>query len=662
MDVHPHIDNDAERHRLRWFVYTLLIAISGGLGAASILRVEPLLSANDRSRWCTVRTLVDEGTFQIDAILFEEGWDTIDKVRHEGHFYSSKPALLPLLVAGVYWTVQRLTDAFDGDDSNGWTLKEKPAETTRFILLIVNLLPMLAALFVFALLVERYAVSDFTRIFAVAAASMGTLLTTFLVTLNNHTIAAVCCLFALYPTMRIVIDGERKPALFALAGFFAAFTCTNELPAALFGVASFGLCCWKSPRRTFAFFVPAALIPLGAYFFANYQATGGWKPFYAYYGTEKYRYVFRGIPSYWMNPGGLDANEESAPVYFLHCTFGHHGVFSLSPIFILSLIGWCGVRRWRSFPGKTFLWLGLGLSVAVLGFYLTRTANYNYGGNTSGLRWLFWLIPLWLIAMIPVLDAGSERRWFRGVATLLLGVSVFSAMYSLNNPWKKPWLFALMERWEWIDYSGDPPPQEFEHPPSTWFRTLPTTPPEDPSQGEWVRFEGFDAAGNQLELTLLDVMQYRENGRTIRRIAATWSRNGKAEQPTQYNLDQRAFEAGAKPAEFLLDISRGTHADALTFLRGLPQSRLYRVGKDDYLFTLLQDDAIRCRKAASRVVHRDPFSKRVNTYRCDTWLSDAVPFGVVQFVITVRDRQTGELLAARQMTVVEASSLQKKKP
>ena len=51
--------NDADRRRLRRFAYLLIITLAGGLGAASIWRVQPLLSANDRSRWATVRALVE---------------------------------------------------------------------------------------------------------------------------------------------------------------------------------------------------------------------------------------------------------------------------------------------------------------------------------------------------------------------------------------------------------------------------------------------------------------------------------------------------------------------------------------------------------------------------------------------------------------------------
>ncbi len=41
----------------------------------------PFLSANDRSRWLTVRSLVEHGTYEIDAIVSQPTWDSIDKVR-----------------------------------------------------------------------------------------------------------------------------------------------------------------------------------------------------------------------------------------------------------------------------------------------------------------------------------------------------------------------------------------------------------------------------------------------------------------------------------------------------------------------------------------------------------------------------------------------------
>ena len=62
---------DDARTQLRHAVYWLLIVTSAGMMIGRILTVcsslgeTPLLCANDRSRWCTIRSLVDHGTFVI---------------------------------------------------------------------------------------------------------------------------------------------------------------------------------------------------------------------------------------------------------------------------------------------------------------------------------------------------------------------------------------------------------------------------------------------------------------------------------------------------------------------------------------------------------------------------------------------------------------------
>jgi hypothetical protein len=61
----------------------------------AVISSQPLQSANDRSRWCTVWSLVERGTYRIDEIDGVSQWSTIDKVRHRTsdddpwHFYSS---------------------------------------------------------------------------------------------------------------------------------------------------------------------------------------------------------------------------------------------------------------------------------------------------------------------------------------------------------------------------------------------------------------------------------------------------------------------------------------------------------------------------------------------------------------------------------------------
>lgn len=469
----------------------LMVCLVGSL-SAGVLRSQPLQSANDRSRWCTVWSLVERHTYQIDDIDQNRRFSTIDKVRHRSndqepwHFYSSKPPLLSTMVAGLYW-IERKTI--------GLGLIGHTEFVTRLLLVFVNLIPMIAGLFSLRNCLRLLNVRLATRLFLLASAGAGSMLNPYLNTLNNHTPAAVCILFCVTTWIRIEKasrseSGKLCPLDFAILGCCAAFSCCFELPAALFSLACFGFALRKSVSRTATAFVPAALIPLAAFFITNWICTGGLKPFYAYYGTEKYVYTHNGVPSYWSQPRGMDANNEAWPQYLFHCILGHHGIVSLSPIMLLSIAGWLRIHRWKrseqpadatvcdvegcdvatgidgleadsgnrpqSFDPSLLnglLQTGWMMTVATLLFYLTRTANYNYGGNSAALRWMLWLSPLWWIAMIPFLEAMCRCRKRFGTASFLLALSVFTAAWSQDRPWKPSWLFEALKSAGWIHYA-----------------------------------------------------------------------------------------------------------------------------------------------------------------------------------------------------------------
>lgn len=85
------------------------------------------------------------------------------------------------------------------------------------------------------------------------------------------------------------------------------------------------------------------------------------------------------------------------------------------------------------------------LTVVVISFYvLYRPAmDRNYGGVTSALRWLFWLAPLWLVCMLPIVEWLSKTRNGRFICIGFLIVSGMSAAYSMQNPWVHPWLYEI---------------------------------------------------------------------------------------------------------------------------------------------------------------------------------------------------------------------------
>ncbi len=418
----------------------------------------PFLSANDRSRWLTIRSLVELGTYEIDSILSEPTWDTIDMVQHRGkdgepHLYSSKPPLLATLMAGEYWLIHRFTGA---------TLGDRPYEIGRLMLLTFNILPLMLMYVLVARLVERFGATDWGRIFVMAVATLATFLNTFAIVLNNHIIAAVSAAIVLDALVRIMCDGERRWSWFAIAGFAAAFTAANELPAAAF-LALVGLMLiWRAPRQTILAFTPAALLVAAAFFATNWIAHESFRPPYMHRSGETnpddnwydYSYSVNGKlkPSYWLDPQGIDRGEPSKFVYAIHVLIGHHGIFSLTPVWLLSFVGmgmWLVTedRNRRELAIMVFL-----LSLVCLVFYLgLRPQNdRNYGGMTSGYRWVFWFTPLWLMTMIPAADRLSRSKPGMAFATVLLTFSVLSISYPTWNPWTHPWIYNWLQWCGWL--------------------------------------------------------------------------------------------------------------------------------------------------------------------------------------------------------------------
>jgi hypothetical protein len=155
--------------------------------------------------------------------------------------------------------------------------------------------------------------------------------------------------------------------------------------------------------------------------------------------------------SYWAAQGDrslIDRGEASPAVYAAHVLVGHHGIFLLTPIWLLSLAGLAMALARRGHALRPWASLVLVLSVVCVGYYLNQIQeNRNYGGMSSGFRWVFWFTPLWLVVMLPAADALAGRRWSRGVGLALLGLSVMSAAYPTWNPWTHPWAMKLWETW-----------------------------------------------------------------------------------------------------------------------------------------------------------------------------------------------------------------------
>jgi hypothetical protein len=291
-------------------------------------------------------------------------------------------------------------------------------------------------------------------------------LTSFAVTINNHFVAAAAIMVSAAGYLRIEREREgdphtahvpathclstpphARPTDFIVTGLAAAFAVTNELPALSYFVLLAAALLWHSARPTLTWFVPAAagilLLALGT----NYLAHQTWSPPYMHRAeggdwSSGNWYVYPG--SYWSSDkkSTIDQGEQSIGIYAFHVLVGHHGIITLTPVWLLlflALTRWPSAREQRRLAIITVI-----VTLVCLGFYLFRPAgDRNYGGRSVAFRWALWLAPLWWLLLIDPVARCLSSRPGRIVAWLLLLASIASAAYGWLLPWKHPWSYEL---------------------------------------------------------------------------------------------------------------------------------------------------------------------------------------------------------------------------
>ncbi|HOB75987.1 MAG TPA: hypothetical protein PKG54_15845 [Phycisphaerae bacterium] len=553
----------------------LFVFLGGGLVIGTILQQpDPSYCPNDASRWNTVYYLVQHGTYEY---LPDHGawWNTkqsgpfrdrlpfwtIDMVAKKGedgtyHYYSSKPPLLPTIAAGIVLTIEKTSDLLkpvlvpaleritgdrglvvnacktDGakDGSSNEALGDSWIDfrihrwfVMRTTLIILQAIPFMIFVWLIARYMREATESTYARYFCIAVAALGTYLTPWSITFNNHVIGAFTGLFALFAAMRVWYDARREWYWFTLAGFFAALAATMELPAASLTAVVLLMLLVKDWRRTLAYALVPAILPVAALLYTNYLAMGTFMPAYADFGKAGGLYDYP--DSYWMPlpTTGMDGLAEPKRIYLLHLLIGHHGFFFLTPILLVALLG-MGRHLRHAGIGPAFLvsvvllaaagvviadarmdgaligrfdettatllpdhpfylprgyvmlaplallllinigmylpaparprpvlaLLVLVISAVVIGYYTFKTNNY--GGGVQGARWLFWLIPLWLLMLPAGIEWIARRLAGRAICYSLLLISMITVAFALRQPWSDSWAHILFRNMGWIQY------------------------------------------------------------------------------------------------------------------------------------------------------------------------------------------------------------------
>lgn len=555
MNQPPRVDPIKSYSLLSWLVIGLasVIQLSRILGITAPHGELPFLSANDRSRWCAIAALTEDGTWEIDKyidLLDSKGkskiWNTIDLVKHVGpdgreHSYSSKPPLLTLLYAAVCKPITMIS---------GKKLTEEPFLIGRWVLIIVNGIPLVLWWIWWHRWLEKHVADMVTRWYMLNIAVWGTFLTTFSATLNNHLHGAIFFCISLALAWQIIRDARVGSStswgVWLSLGISAAMTVACELPALAWATAVGVILLAADPKRMLIGFGAGSAMVAVAFLASNYWAHGDWRPPYSHRGlgvqiaqipdvpkgspptTEQIIAVLDGskhpitsaaqvLParlegvlqvldesthyrvaitnndgtwkvhawddwydypkSYWLpeNKKGVDRGEPNRWNYLLQFTVGHHGIFSLTPVWLWAIAGaacWSIAGRralahenpddpahsrswWRSWllDDRGIAAAIAAVSLVCIAFYASRDqVDRNYAGVCSGFRWMFWLVPGWLWLSVPAVQWSVRHRATHALLLLAIAASVLSATLPWPNPWSHPWPYRLLMWWSPQDY------------------------------------------------------------------------------------------------------------------------------------------------------------------------------------------------------------------
>jgi hypothetical protein len=410
----------------RWAVVVVLCI--GSMWACYCARL-PHLPVNPASRYATMESLVERDTWSID----DSSMRTVDKVFWEGHFYSSKPPLLPLLGAGIYYPLHHWGE---------FSFRTNKYATVAAMRLPLSVLPWLLGCLFFIRCTHYLVKRSTTRVWSAAAFTLGTLPMSYAACLDNHTWAATSLVGAAWALHPILTDPQgRLPLHRALIGGLAgggafAFDLGSGPFVGLIGLAVAWSLLFTGERRQWGalvIFVLAGLSLPAVQAVVLHEFSGSWKPFYLI--PEAYQYE----GSYWRNPAEFDALSEPRWQYAIHSLVGHHGLFVYSPWLFFGL-AWL-VQLRETGRGRA-LQLAVGGALAfVFAYYILRSSNY--GGRCVGMRWFMVAVPPLALAATKWVD---EHDWLQRHTVGLVALTTFSALACMPgtvNPWEEGIIHAL---------------------------------------------------------------------------------------------------------------------------------------------------------------------------------------------------------------------------
>lgn len=428
----------------------VLAACAFALAAAG---AKPYASSwNDGSRLASVEALVERGTFCIDGTTFLErggapAYDpanpvlaraTLDKLLINGRYYSDKPPLVSLPLAGAYRALMAL---------GAPAPSARPDVFAWVVCVLLSGTGFAVAVGCMWALGARAGLDPKWRLLWLGAFALATVLPAYTRSANNH-VAQLGAVAALCVLLCRIADAARagRTAWGALvgAGLVTGFAYNLDfgvgpplVPAVLAVVAA------RTRRLTAVAACGLAMLPcVVAGHAINYQIGGDWlRPL----NMNPEYLSWPGSPFATTMTGVVRPQPVQQFLYALEILVGNKGFLVHNPSLVLALAAGAAVLRQPATPHRAEL-LALCAWCAA-GWLLYGALSRNRGGACVSIRWFLpFLAPgFWLLAKVLV-ERPALRRDF--VALSAWGVPLAASAW-LVGPW-----WARVVPGNWFAFAG----------------------------------------------------------------------------------------------------------------------------------------------------------------------------------------------------------------
>lgn len=398
-----------------------LMMVASLLSVVWNLQEGSLENANTGSRYATIESLVDYGTFHIDRSRYVR---TIDKYKVGEHFISSKPPTLPTIGAGIYWVYKQLT---------GKTIARHEGDVVRTVSFFTGGVGHIVFLIYFYRLCRLLFRRQSAVVACTAGACFAYLGVGYATHINELSTAGALAIVGLYYAVRLHLGRDPRPWHWPCAGLALGLLPALDLPALAITAAISLYLLSIDRKKALLWFLPALLPGVLMHLWLTHDISGSFRPFYLNSALKTHSQF------YFRNPAGIDALNEPKWLYAFNVLVGHHGLFSMTPLYCFGVY-----ELVRSIKARRWLGVSLVSAASVLAFlifFIWRTRNY--GGWCVGMRWLVPIMPLLLLYFGFWLDRVRVTRLLWMLVLLAFGVSCFNVQDALSSPYQ----YSVWHNW-----------------------------------------------------------------------------------------------------------------------------------------------------------------------------------------------------------------------